>query len=104
MNRKSLIKPYFSELLNSIKNKRNKFYKLKERFPNNDFFKTQFIYLKNLLKKTLISEKRKYTDTQVEAAKNNLKKLWKITNSLIKNDPNISTDEAIQLIILMGNF
>lgn len=96
-NDKFFKRPYFNNQLKSIKIQRNKFYKLKEKFPTNEHYKTQFKYLRKLLKRSLILEKQKYISNKITEAHNQPRKLWKITNSLITNVVNTKIEDDIKL-------
>lgn len=94
------IKKFFlNKSLKTIQNNRDRYYKLKIKFPDNTFFLEKFKFYKLSFKKSLIEAKRCYYTEKVKLARDNPKKIWKITKELLTNKRSIREDESIELLV-----
>lgn len=94
---KSLNKPWFDNQLKKLSRERDKFYKLKTKYPHNLQILETFKYHQRTFRKTLKNKKRIYYDQLIDANKGNTRLTWRITNEIINNRTK-SSDENIMLI------
>lgn len=85
LNKTSFKKPWFDLELKLLKKQRDKFYKLKLKFPDNQHFHITFTELKKALRLEIQKKKRDYYSSKVSSNIDNPKKLWSCFNEIISN-------------------
>lgn len=84
-------KPWINkDILNTLKHQKT-YFKLKTKYPSNNFFYQQFIYYRNKATYKIRESKKNYYSNQMNSAIYNNRKFWSITNEIIfnttKNNP-----------------
>jgi hypothetical protein len=78
-------KPWFGLELRELMKIRNKFYKLKKKYPLNNFYNHQFKYYRNILNLKINKSKQGYYEDLVKNFSNKPAKLWNIIYEVINN-------------------
>lgn len=78
-------KPFVSQRILNIITIRNKYLKLKLKFPDSSYFKERFDYYRSLSKKEIRKAKKDYFDEQFAKNIQNPRKTWQQLNTLIYN-------------------
>jgi hypothetical protein len=80
-------KPWFREELKPYLKYRDAFYKLKIKYPGNDYYKEQFTYYKDYCEKNIENDKITHNSNKLKSNLNNPKKLWPV-ELMCKNNRN----------------
>jgi hypothetical protein len=80
----SFRKPWFVNPLKLLKNRRDKFYKLSRRFPQNQVFRATFLALKSELSRSIVDHKRDYFSSLINRT-TCPREMWSIFNRLAFN-------------------
>lgn len=102
-NNKRISKPWLSKCTLNCIQKRNHFYKLKIKYPNNSYFTTQFVFYRNKVNFFLKFEKQNYYSSKFNDNINDNKQFWKITNEIIFNKKHCKQQQNITLAIKNTN-
>jgi hypothetical protein len=89
----SVNKPWFIPSLSKIAKKRDKFYALKKKFPSNLYISEKFNRYRNLFRKSIREAKRKYFGNRLKGDIGNPKKVWEVSNEIIRNTTDTSDSE-----------
>lgn len=95
--RDSFGKPWFDSSLNTLKKQRDKFYKLKQKYPDNEYFHENFIALKKSLINAIKISKSRYFSSRISESIANPKKLWSCFSEIISNKTSYSQKPQVTL-------
>jgi Reverse transcriptase (RNA-dependent DNA polymerase) len=90
-------KEYVTDDILILIRKREKFYKLMKKHPNNLFLNLRFKTLRNLVKYKIRDSKKQFYETKFKESLYDSKKTWKTVNELIKGTPAKSETYTIEI-------